>query len=141
MSVIGKNIKKYRVAQGLTQKELGQKCGMADSAIRRYENGGANPKEETLEKIAYALGTTTSELRGKIDLQLFAAPSETAPSHSIGINQMSLNLVNSFHRYEVTIETKKSINENLDKLNPTGQKEAVKRVEELTHIEKYTKKD
>lgn len=41
---IGENIKKIRVQKGLTQKQLGELCGMADSAIRRYENGRANPK-------------------------------------------------------------------------------------------------
>lgn len=52
---IGNNIKKIRKRKGMTQKELGSKCGIADSAIRRYELGGANPKRETLQKIADAL--------------------------------------------------------------------------------------
>lgn len=60
---IGKNIKRYRKEKGLTQKQLGEMCNMADSAIRRYENGGANPKQETLQKIAYALGITVDNLK------------------------------------------------------------------------------
>ena len=51
----GNKIKEFRIKKGLTQKELGNLCGMADSAIRRYENGKANPKMETLQKIATAL--------------------------------------------------------------------------------------
>lgn len=52
---VGENIRKLRQEKGMTQKELGEKCGIADSAIRRYELGGANPKMETLHKIAKAL--------------------------------------------------------------------------------------
>ena len=52
----GTKIKEIRKQKGLTQKQLGDLCGMADSAIRRYENGNANPKIETLQKIADALG-------------------------------------------------------------------------------------
>lgn len=52
---VGKNIKQARINAGLTQRKLGELCGMADSAIRRYENGGANPKKETIDKIAQAL--------------------------------------------------------------------------------------
>ena len=46
----GAKIKEIRKQKGLTQKQLGDLCGMADSAIRRYENGNANPKIETLKK-------------------------------------------------------------------------------------------
>jgi len=59
---IGNNIKKYRIAQGLTQKQLGERCGMADSAIRRYESDRGNPTEKTLSRIAEALGIAPWEL-------------------------------------------------------------------------------
>ena len=56
------NIRKIRKEKGLTQRELGELCGMADSAIRRYESGRANPKIETLQKIANALNVPIYEL-------------------------------------------------------------------------------
>ena len=62
MSDIGYNIKKARRDKGWTQKQLGDKCGMADSAIRRYEIGKGRPKYETLEKIANALGVSVDML-------------------------------------------------------------------------------
>ena len=37
---------------------------MNEANIRKYENGKQNPKIETIEKIAKALGTTADELRG-----------------------------------------------------------------------------
>lgn len=55
----GEWIKTFREEKGLTQSQLGDMCGMADSAIRRYENGRANPKIETLQKIADALEINT----------------------------------------------------------------------------------
>lgn len=64
MTDIGENIKKFRLSKSMTQKQLGDLCGMADSAIRRYENGRANPKKETLQKIALALGIPEIELLG-----------------------------------------------------------------------------
>lgn len=59
---IPENIKKIRSEKGLTQKELGKLCGMADSAIRRYESGRANPKIKTLIKIAEALNCEVSDI-------------------------------------------------------------------------------
>lgn len=48
-------IKLARIKKGATQKEIAQNCGMADSAIRKYESGKITPKLETLRKIAAAL--------------------------------------------------------------------------------------
>lgn len=59
---IGENIRRIRKEKGLTQKELGNLCNLADSAIRRYELGGANPKLETIEKIAKALDVKIADL-------------------------------------------------------------------------------
>ena len=62
--LIGEKIKKYRKEKGLTQKKLGELCGINEANIRKYELGKANPKIETIEKIANALETTADELRG-----------------------------------------------------------------------------
>lgn len=51
----GELIRSVRIERGLTQKELGDLCGMADSAIRRYESGRGNPTQKTLQRIAQAL--------------------------------------------------------------------------------------
>ena len=65
----GEKIKEIRKKRGLTQKQLGDLCGMADSAIRRYENGRANPKLETIKKIATALDVS-------IDVLMTGEPSQ-----------------------------------------------------------------
>lgn len=59
---VGENIKRIRKEKGLTQKQLGTLCRMADSAIRRYELGKAQPKLKTIHKIAEGLGVTVQTL-------------------------------------------------------------------------------
>ena len=58
----GIRIKEIRRNKGLTQKQLGEKCHIAESTIRRYESGNLNPKIETLQKIADALGCDILDL-------------------------------------------------------------------------------
>lgn len=65
---IGLKIKEFRKRRGLTQKQLGDRCGIADSNIRKYENGQQNPKIETLRKIADALNAIVIENNGQFDL-------------------------------------------------------------------------
>ena len=45
---IGEMLKKARIDAGLTQKQLAEKCEMADSAIRKYESGRIVPKIKTI---------------------------------------------------------------------------------------------
>ena len=63
---IGENIKRIRKEKGLTQKKLGEQCGIAAPNIRKYESDKANPKIETLMKIAHALGVPINELNENI---------------------------------------------------------------------------
>ena len=53
---VGENIRKIRKEKGLTQKQLGKLCQMNEVQIRQYELGKANPKIETVDRIASALG-------------------------------------------------------------------------------------
>lgn len=59
---VGENIKRIRKEKGLTQKKLGELCGIAESNIRKYENGKQNPKIETIKKIATALYCEVSDI-------------------------------------------------------------------------------
>lgn len=124
-SYTGDMIRKYRTEKGLTQKKLGELCGIADSNIRKYESGNQNPKIETLQKIADALDIPVNRLlAGKIITgdELKEKLSEYGLTHLVP-----------------DTEEERIVLENCKKLNDTGKKEAAKRVEELTHLEKYTK--
>ena len=121
----GDMIRKCRTEKGLTQKKLGELCGIADSNIRKYESGNQNPKIETLQKIADALDIPVNRLlAGKIISrdELKEKLSEYGLTHLVP-----------------DTEEERTVLENCKKLNETGKKEAAKRVEELTHLEKSTK--
>lgn len=63
---VGENIKRIRKEKGLTQKELGELCNINEANIRKYESGRQNPKIETIDKIADALGVLTSQIKEDI---------------------------------------------------------------------------
>lgn len=50
------SIVEARLAAGLSQKELAQRCGMNASNLCRLENGNGNPSVATLLKVAHGLG-------------------------------------------------------------------------------------
>ena len=116
----GDMIRKCRTEKGLTQKKLGELCGIADSNIRKYESGNQNPKIETLQKIADALDIPVNRLlAGKIISrdELKEKLSEYGLTHLVP-----------------DTEEERTVLENCKKLNETGKKEAAKRVKSL-HIE------
>ena len=114
----GKLIKEVRLKKGLTQKQLSERCGIADSNIRKYENGHQTPKWETLKRIADALDIGIEELMDK-----------TPPPQEW------------FDMALATMWQAERLTDAFDKLNDTGREEAIKRVEELTEIPRYTKPD
>ena len=62
---MGEKIYKLRRDRNMTQDELARRVGVTYQAINKYEKGRVtNIPIERLERIAFALGTTTSYLRG-----------------------------------------------------------------------------
>ena len=61
------NIKKARLDAGLTQLEVAEKLGVAQAQYARWENGGRNPKDDTVEKLAEIFGTSFEILKGRDD--------------------------------------------------------------------------
>lgn len=63
---IGNRIRKIREFRGLTQKELGIRCGFnednADVRIRQYENNSKVPRVDNLRKISEILEISSSVL-------------------------------------------------------------------------------
>ena len=45
-----------RNSEGLTQKELSERSGIAQGDISKMENGNANPSVRTLQRLAKAMG-------------------------------------------------------------------------------------
>mgnify|MGYP000357441478 FL=1 len=58
-------LRKYRIATGLSQKELAGKLFVSQQAVARWETDKATPNPETVVKLAEIFGVTTDELLGK----------------------------------------------------------------------------
>lgn len=147
----GDLIRKYRKEKGLTQKQLGERCGINEANIRKYELGTQNPKIETLNKIAIALNIPVFKFLETIyknenhnfvekffdgditpenitDEQLQELIKKTTQN-----DILRKVWVNEKENWAIT-----EINKYLKLLSPEGQEKAVQRVEELTHITSYT---
>ena len=61
-TIASTQIKDLREKAGLTQAELAERCGMQDSAIRRYESGRGNPTEKTLQRIANGFSSAIAKI-------------------------------------------------------------------------------
>lgn len=59
---VGQAIKTLRQAQGLTQAQLGELCGMSINGISMLETGGRFPQKSTIERLCQAFGIPQSYL-------------------------------------------------------------------------------
>lgn len=133
---IAENIRRIRKEKHMTQKQLGSLCGMDEANIRKYELGKINPKIETAERIAEALGVNVIEL---IDLEVDGIRLQ---KDTVDMKTDRFMMQQDKLRQGKYIEDKIEIEllENFQKLNSTGKLEARKRVEELTEIPRYTRR-
>ena len=128
----GQRIKTARKKAGMTQSELSSKLNIPYQSISQWERDLRNPKRETLQAIADALCIPVRDL---MDTNAYdegfqdGVESEEWQNHVIDElwkrdgytgSDMEVKLINAF-----------------SSLNPSGQTEAVKRVEELTEIRRY----
>lgn len=66
MSVIGEQIKKFRIQKEYTQEKLGSIIGVTTQAVSKWERGGT-PDAEVLPLLADALGVSIDALFGRED--------------------------------------------------------------------------
>lgn len=112
MNKIGEEIKKARKNAGLSQSALASKLGVSASLISQYETGVKKPKLQNICLLADALSIKPVMLMShSIDWESLEFKSDDFEE---------LMLINNFR-----------------KLNATGKQEALKRVQELTEIERY----
>lgn len=104
-------LREARKRAGLTQKQLAEKMGVTISFVSQYENGYRTPKPETLEKFSAALDIAIFDFK---EDKCYWNPSKNISKYE------ELKLIDSFR-----------------KLNSTGKKEALKRVQELAEIDRY----
>ena len=63
--MLKENIKKARLNAGLTQLEVAEKLGLAQAQYTRWENGGRNPRDETVDKLAEIFGISIDYLKDR----------------------------------------------------------------------------
>lgn len=120
---LGERIKSARRECGMTQKDLADKTGMTYQQISQYERNERRPKLETLQRIAVALGCYVADLMPNGDWA-------NVPREDL-IESWEAPLPGEFDRLTGFYR----------RLNHTGQRIAVERVEELTKIPEYQRKE
>ena len=65
---IGLKIKEFRLKQGLTQSQLGEKLGVGAAAVNKWESGLVkNIKRETIQQISVVLHISPVTLIGMVE--------------------------------------------------------------------------
>ena len=59
---LGKNLKRIRIAKGISQGKIARILKVGRSFITNIENGKTNPTLDTISKIAKAIGVSVGEL-------------------------------------------------------------------------------
>ena len=140
---IGEQIKKYRIKANLSQRELGMKLGISQQQIAQYENGTRVPKIETVKKMAVALEVDISDISEYLaykDEVIENSPLLSA-LRRLGTDESNFgrDITNRYMIDELKLEEdKKKLLYIYNQLNQVGKKEAIKRVEELAEIPRYT---
>lgn len=124
----GDRIKKIRTKKELTPKELGDLCTpvISELIINGYESGEINPELKNMKKIANALEVPVEALYSD--------------------EEARAGLKNAYAKFEKNFkaEIKRQHQEIIgkyDSLNRNGQKEALKRLDELSRLEEYKGKE
>ncbi len=67
LNVLGRNVRKQRVDNALTQEALGERANLDPTYISGIERGMRNPSVLSVIRIAKALRVTTSKLMENVD--------------------------------------------------------------------------
>lgn len=65
-NIIGENIKKLRLNEGLTQKQLGEALGVSQAVVGFWESGRNLPKDENIKELALFFAVSPADLRGEV---------------------------------------------------------------------------
>ena len=137
------NLRTLRKYRNMTQKELADASGVSCSSIINYENGRrVSPPISILNKLAsalrvnlLALGAEHIHVKKNGSLVLFGVPNMddfTGQVESVAVDDWEEFII---ERGEQDIM--EQLREYVKLLNREGAAEAVKRVQELTEIQKY----
>lgn len=89
---LGKRIKEYRIANGISQETLAELINKSAPTIRKYENGERNPPLAVVKQISEILNINSSKL---IDESNSDSPLELSSNHSGNVQYQINSIVNS----------------------------------------------
>lgn len=122
---LGEQIKKYRKAKGMTQKELAEKIGKGYSTVQKYELNLTQPPVEVIKEIAIVLEVPMIDLlystEHDSEEDFWDAISKEVEANHILLKKELINAYNS--------------------LNTTGKCKVNEYIIDLSELEKYTKPD
>lgn len=85
MKQIGKNLKKHRMAKGMTQDQLAEQLSVTRQAISNWETGKTQPGIETITALAAVFGITVEELINSSPRRpVFSVDGNTSPGVIFG---------------------------------------------------------
>ena len=138
---VGDKIKSIRKEKNVTQKQLSVLSGLAEITIRQYEANKYVPKVENLRKIAHALGVHLSEFLEPGQILREYDPNDDLwdilSKKEDGTILRTVQTTLTHNTFQLS-PNQQTLLRYFDILNTQGQKEALKRMEELTFIPKYT---
>lgn len=65
--MLGDFMKKYRIENSMTQRELAKKLAISQNAVSQYESGKRHPSVKRLSRIASAMNCSVSDIVSESD--------------------------------------------------------------------------
>lgn len=127
------NLYNIRIKRKLSQKKLAELANVSQASVNYWEKGQRTPSIDAIEKLADALDIPIVELMGKETYTLKTGKGKV-------FSKEQNKFVDYYGEY-LDLTDRAKLLDAYDSLNAIGQKEALKRVDELTLLEKYTKND
>lgn len=110
--IFSKNLKRYLLEYDMTQNDLAKKLGVGTSTVSYWCKAEKTPRMDKVDAMCALFNCKRSDLMSE------------HPEESLSSEKEHVDFENIITHY--------------NKLNKIGKKEAEKRIEELTHIDKYT---
>lgn len=122
----------------MTQAQLAEKLGVPFQSISQWERDIRNPKSETIQRIAAAIGCNPAEL---------SQPARQSTPESRHKIEELMGKEPSFLDGQLPTEKSETdkriqrVKDAFDVMSQDGQEEATRRVEELARLPEYQKKE
>lgn len=133
---LGERIKLIRKEKKLTQKALGELCGVNESHIRTYESGKHQPSIDSLIKLAQALEVPPWILLD-FENRFSDIATGVAPLDDLDLLMESIGF--ELTAAPSTPTARVQLLKEFDNLNDTGQRKVVDYAKDLSRLPEYKK--